>query len=177
MTYLEALTQAMTEIGADPRALFLGQAVAYPGTGMTATFSGVPRDRLIELPVAEDMQLGLCTGLSLAGYLPVSIYPRVNFLLLAMSQLVLHLDKLSVYSDYRPKVIIRTAIASPTPLDPGPQHLGDYAVALRGMLTRVSVVKLTHPLAVLPEYRRAADPTNRDSTLIIEYVDKYGDEA
>ncbi len=119
MTYLDALTEAMTRLGQRDDAIFLGQAVAFPGTAMTQTFAGVPREKLTEVPVFENTQLGLATGLSLAGALPICVFPRINFLLCAMDQLLLHLDALSRYSAYCPKVILRTASPTAVPLDPG----------------------------------------------------------
>src|SRR5215475_11958092 len=133
-TYFDALCAAMRMVADEPKAIFMGQAVAYPGTAMTNTFKGIAPEKLLEMPVAEDMQLGMATGMALAGWLPVCCYPRFNFLLLATNQLVLHLDKLPLYSGWRPRVIVRTAIATPEPLDPGPQHLGDFTDAFRSML-------------------------------------------
>lgn len=199
MTYRDALTAAMAELAADPRAVFLGQSVVAGGTAMTATLRDVPAGQKIELPVFEDTQMGLATGLALSGYLPITIYPRINFLLLAVSQLILHLDALPVYSDYRPKVIIRTAIPTPVPLDPGPQHMdptsdqpdyserwGDgmseradipylnpdgYVAALRAMLRTVRVYELTTTRQILPAYRAAlARPL---STILVERADLY----
>ena len=81
---------------------------------------------------------------AIGGTIPVSIFPRWNFLLLAANQLVNHLDKLPIYSNggYRPKVIIRTAVATDQPLDPGPQHLGDYSGPFAEMLATVRVARL-----------------------------------
>ena len=81
---------------------------------MSNTLKNVSRDKLLELPVTEEMQMGMSTGLALGGHVPVSIYPRWNFLLCAVSQVVSHLDKLSAMSDggFQPKVIIRTGIGS-----------------------------------------------------------------
>lgn len=171
VSYLDQLTEAMTFLSLTPNTLFLGQAVAYPGTGMTQTFQNVPKDRLIELPVFENTQLGMCAGLSLAGYTPISIFPRINFLLCAMDQLVLHLDAIPRYSKFRPKVIIRTAVASPTPLDPGAQHLGDYTAAISGMLKTVKTEVLWNPSAILPAYRRAL--AREGSTLLVEHTCRY----
>lgn len=173
ISYLTELSRAMDLIGAHPRAVFMGQAVAFPGTAMTRTLSGVPKDKLIELPVAEDMQMGLAIGAALNGDLPVTIYPRFNFLLLAMSQLVLHLDKLPLYSrgGFTPRVIVRTAVATPEPMDPGPQHLGDYTEAFRSMLETVHVVRLDDASQVVPEYLAAAE--RRGSTLLIERTEFY----
>lgn len=169
--YSVALTEAMHMIAREQRSIFVGQAVAYPGTAMTRTFAKVPRDKLLEMPVAEDMQMGIATGLALNGFLPVCTYPRWNFLLLAMSQLVLHLDKLPLFSDYRPRVIIRTAIATPEPMDPGPQHLGDFTSALKLMLKTVTVVTLDRHYRIVPEYRAALE--RRGSTLLIEKSELY----
>ena len=66
-----------------PDTVFMGQAVKYPGTAMFNTLDGVPEDKRIELPVAEDMQMGMATGMAIAGMVPITIYPRWNFLLLA----------------------------------------------------------------------------------------------
>lgn len=173
MTYYDELTRAMEMIAADPRAIFLGQSIVAGGTGMTKSFERIPREKLIEMPVAEDMQLGMATGLALGGALAVTVYPRINFLLLAMSQLVLHLDALPQFSRYRPRVIIRTAVATPVPLDPGPQHLGDYSYALSLMLRKVKVVPLHSPDQIVPAYKRAM--WGGGSTLLIEYIARYQD--
>ena len=35
--------------------IFLGQAVAVPGTAMSNTLTGIAQEKLMELPVAEEM--------------------------------------------------------------------------------------------------------------------------
>jgi pyruvate/2-oxoglutarate/acetoin dehydrogenase E1 component len=64
------------------------------------------------MPVAEELQMGMSIGLSLEGYLPISCYPRMDFLPRAMDQIVNHLDLLEDLSKglFMPKVIIRTSI-------------------------------------------------------------------
>ena len=93
MKYFDELCRAMEWLARDPRVMFLGQAVGCPGTAMTNTLKNVSRDKLLELPVAEEMQMGMANGLALAGQVPVSIFPRWNFLLLAVNQVGNHLDK------------------------------------------------------------------------------------
>jgi len=169
--YLSELKRAMHACACYPRSVFMGQAVAFPGTAMSQTFEGVDSSQLIEMPVAEDMQMGMAIGMSLAGYLPICVYPRWNFLLLATNQLVLHLDKLPVYSDYCPKVIIRVATATHEPMDPGPQHLGDYHGQFNRMLRTVDVVPLRHTDMIEPAYEAAlASPR---STILAEYAELY----
>lgn len=175
MTYYDELIAAMTELGKDDRVLFIGQAVRYPGTAIYRTLVGVPDDKKIELPVAEDMQMGMAIGLSLRGYVPVCIYPRINFLLLAVNQLVLHLDKLPEFGNgWRPKVIVRTSVASPEPMDPGPQHLGDFSFALADMLRNVTVRQIWDSKHVGREYQHALN--RKGSSLLIERASCYGNE-
>jgi len=79
MKYFEELVRAMDFLAEDNRTLFIGQAVAYPGTAITNTLKNIPLEKLIELPVAEEMQMGMTVGLALAQMVPISIYPRWNF--------------------------------------------------------------------------------------------------
>ena len=171
--YEAELTKAMTML-ASKGAVFFGQSIKAGGTLMHRTFRDVPQDRLIEMPVAENFQLGLCTGVALAGGLPVSVFPRINFLLEAISQLVSHLDRLPIYSHgrYKPKVIIRTSVATANPLNPGEQHLGDHTEAIRMMLKTVVVSQLVGAEQVVPAYERAM--ARDGSTLLVEYAQLYG---
>lgn len=171
-TYLEQMTLAMRLL-ADRGAIFMGQAVAYPGTSMTKTFEGIAPDQLLELPVAEDMQLGMATGIALAGGLPVCVYPRWNFLLLATSQLVLHLDKLSAMSGggFDPCVIVRTSVGAEGPLHPGHQHVGNYSDPYRAMLKHAHVVDLLWADEIVEQYARALD--RGGPTILVERMELY----
>lgn len=173
ISYFDALCNAMEMLADNPKTIFMGQAVKYPGTAMYRTLAKVPDTQKLELPVAEDMQLGMAIGMSLNGYIPICIYPRWNFLLLAMNQLVLHLDKLPIYSRYKPKVIIRTAVATREPMDPGPQHLGDFTHAFKDILKTVCVsrFRLQENSAIIPAYQRALQDDN--SWLMVEYLENY----
>jgi pyruvate/2-oxoglutarate/acetoin dehydrogenase E1 component len=145
---------------------------------MTNTLKDVPRDRLIELPVAEEMQMGMATGMALAGLVPVSIFPRWNFLLCGMNQLVNHLDKIHVMSNggYQAKVIIRTGIGSQRPLHPQFQHIGDFTDAMRAMCTTVDVIRLDEPGDIFPAYEKALTRKDGRSTIVVEYGDYYNEK-
>lgn len=170
--YAGELTAAMDLLAADPRTIFLGQAVAYPGTAQSGTLKNVPDVQKVELPVAEEMQMGLSIGLALAGYIPVTCYPRWNFLLLAANQIINHLDKLPLISGYRPKVIVRVGVGADKPMHPGEQHLGDFTLPFKAMCQTVTFVKLRHRLEVVPEYRDAL--RREGSTVLVEYGSLYG---
>lgn len=178
MRYADSLTAAMDMLALDPRVVFMGQAVAVPGTAMFGTLKNVAMDRRLELPVEEDMQMGMSTGLALTGAIPVSIFPRWNFLLLAVNQLVNHLDKMVEISGggFRPKVIMRTSIGSERPLHPGHQHVGDYTEAFRLMCKTVEVIRLDEPGDILPAYEKALKREDGRSTLLVEYGDYYNEK-
>ena len=178
VTYAEALTQTMTALGRRDNILFVGQSVAYPGNALFPTLAGVPAEKRIELPVAEEMQLGLSIGLAMTGKTVISIFPRMDFLICAMNQLVNHLDKLPIMTQgtVRPKVIIRTAIGSERPLFPGVQHSGDFTDGVRSMLKNIEVVRLDEPDQIFPVYGKALARADGKSTLIIEYGDYYNEK-
>ena len=112
MKYAAELTKAMDFLAENPQTIFLGQAVEYPGTAMSSTLKNISKEKLLEIPVAEEMQLGITNGLALNNFIPVSIFPRWNFLLLAANQLINHLDKLSVMSQGKFKTKVHFIIHS-----------------------------------------------------------------
>ena len=161
-----ALKLAMEWLGEQPNTIFVGQSVCVPGTSMSSSFDNLPPEKRLEFPVAEELQLGVALGMSLEGIVPICCFPRWNFLLLAANQLVNHLDRLPLYSNYKPKVIIRVAVGRSQPLDPGPQHQDDCTVAFRLLLKTVKVVRLRDKSGVLLAYQTAY--YSGGSTLIVE---------
>ncbi len=178
MKYADELTKAMDLLAKDPKTIFLGQAVEYPGTAMTNTLKNVPKKKLIEIPVAEEMQLGISNGLALNNYIPISIFPRWNFLLLATNQLINHLDKFEVMSQglFKTKVIIRTSIGSQRPLHPQHQHVGDFTEAFKKVLSTVDIIRLEEPKDVIPAYEKALERDDGKSTILVEYGDYYSEK-
>ena len=172
MNYKEEITKAMTKLAQQPDTIFIGQSIAYPGHVLFHTLEGVPMEKRLEFPVAEDFQLGFSIGLALMGYLPISVYPRMDFLVLALNQIVNHLDKIPEMSagQYTPKVIIRTLVGSKTPMNPGPQHCQDYTEALRKMIS-IPVYRIKAPEAVSFIYNKALE--QKQSCIIVEIADLY----
>jgi pyruvate/2-oxoglutarate/acetoin dehydrogenase E1 component len=176
MSYKLQVVKAMEMLSRDKRVLFLGQTVRYPGSLVYQTLSSLSEAKKIELPIMEDCQMGLSIGLSLEGFIPVSIYPRMDFLMLAMNQLVNHLDKIEKISngEFKSKVIIRTMVGSKKPFYPGVQHCSDYTGALKLLLKNIKVVKLDKGKDIIPAYKEAL--ASDKSTLIIEVADLYNQE-
>jgi pyruvate/2-oxoglutarate/acetoin dehydrogenase E1 component len=173
--YADQLTLAMQVVAEHTGAIFMGQGVGNPGTTMSPSFCGVPAAQRLEIPVAEDLQMGMAIGMALEGLLPVCVFPRWNFLLCAANQLVNHLDRLTLYSDggYNPRVIIRTAVPSVAPFNPGPQHDDDFSRAFHHMLRTVKIVRLVSAAMIVPEYRKAMAADH--STILVEFTEKYKD--
>jgi pyruvate/2-oxoglutarate/acetoin dehydrogenase E1 component len=109
---------------------------------------------------------------------PVSVFPRWNFLLSAISQLVNHLDKVGLMSGdgFRAKAIVRTGIGSERPLHPQHQHVGDFTAAIRSMCRSVEVIRLDEPEQIFPAYQRALLRDDGRSTLLVEWGDFYSEK-
>jgi hypothetical protein len=115
-------------------------------------------------------------GLSMKGFIPVTCYPRWDFLILATNQLVNHLDKLEVMTKGKMNggVIIRTAVGSLEPLDGGVQHTQNHTEAYEKMLTNTRVYLLEDKEEVFPAYSEAYDRAKEGRpSLLVEYGDNY----
>ena len=156
--------------------IFLGQSVSFSGNAIFNTLKDIDNSKKIELPVFEELQMGMATGMAMEGLVPINCYPRFDFLILAMNQLVNHLDKLQIMSDgiFKPKVIIRVAIGSKKPLNGGVQHTQDYTDIMKKTLTEINVVLLNDPKKIFNEFQKAYRANH--SSLMIENADFYNDK-
>lgn len=173
--YNQKLKEAMNWLATLPDTMFLGQAVCYAGTGCYESLIEVPPDKKMEFPVAENLQIGVSTGMALNGIVPISVVPRWNFLICATDQLINHLDKFPLLSDGRcqPKVIIRVAVGSENPVDPQDQHKGNFSDAFRLMSKTIDIIECTTPESILPAYQLAYNRNDGRSTIVVEFPD-YG---
>lgn len=164
----------MQMLGRIPETVFIGQAVEFGGTGLYDTLLSVPAHKKYEFPVAENLQMGVCIGMALKGFIPISLYPRWNFLLSATDQIVNHLDKLHSMSSgtLNPRVIIRVAVGSEKPIDPQDQHKGNFSNAFRLMCKNIDILECTEPRLIVPAYDFAVNHSNK-SCIIVEFPD-YG---
>jgi pyruvate/2-oxoglutarate/acetoin dehydrogenase E1 component len=173
MTYKESLTAAMSALAADPLTRFVGYGMAKGGA--LGTLRHVPREQIVETPVAENLLLGVATGLSLAGLRPVAYIERMDFLLNALDCLVNHLDKAANLSrgEFTPAVIVRITVGNHTkPLFTGPPHVQDFSLALRWMLKETPVIQLEAADDIAGIYAAAREQQLRgESTVLVEYKD------
>ena len=178
MKYFDELKKSMEFLGVDNKTFFIGQAVEYAGTAMTNTLKDISSNQKIELPVAEEMQMGMTLGLAMDGNIPISIFPRWNFLLYGMNQLINHIDKYNIMTgkEKNIKTIIRTGVGSQRPLHPQHQHIGDFTESIKKMCTTIDVIKLNEPEDIFPAYEKAFTRTDGRNTIIVEFGDYYNEK-
>jgi pyruvate/2-oxoglutarate/acetoin dehydrogenase E1 component len=96
----------------------------------------------------------MAIGLAMQGFIPITCFPRFDFLILALNQLVNHADKIDhlTNNEFKSKIIIRTLVGSKKPLDAGPQHTQDHTEALKQLLINTKIIKIKKNSNVLKEY-------------------------
>tara|TARA_R110001599_G_scaffold130338_2_gene305472 strand:+ start:57 stop:593 length:537 start_codon:yes stop_codon:yes gene_type:complete len=173
MKYTEEIIKAMSMLADNPKTFFIGQAVEYEGTGLYDSLKHLPKEKRLELPVAEYLQSGLANGMAIEGMIPISTYPRWNFLLMGTDQIINHLDKFKSMSNGKlnPKVIIRVAVGSEHPVDPQCQHKGNFSEAFRNMTNNTEVIELMEPEDIIPAYNKALNRKDGINTILVEFAD------
>jgi len=170
-TYREVLHDQMIKLSKIKNSVFLGQQVA--AEDFYGTLQKIPLSKRIEMPVAEELQMSISIGLALEGFLPISIFQRMDFLLRAADSLVNHLDLIADISDYKfdPKVIIRTTVGSTKPLDVGLQHNKNLVKGFEKLLNYVEVIDVKTPEEIEYAYEKAIETGK--PIMIVEYQDLY----
>lgn len=92
LTYAEAIHEATEqEMARDPSVVVMGLGVDDP-KGIYGTTLGLMEKfgpkRVFDTPLSEDAMTGVAIGASLAGLRPIHVHQRMDFLLLAMNQLI-----------------------------------------------------------------------------------------
>lgn len=92
LSYLDAIQEALDqEMAKDDTVLVMGQGVDDPKRILGTTRGLLEKygpQRVFDTPLAEDGMTGVAIGLAMAGLRPVHVHIRMDFLLLAMNQLV-----------------------------------------------------------------------------------------
>lgn len=125
MKYKDIIHNEMQRLSRNKKVKFIGYNTKY-GHQMYGTLKGCEKS-CIEMPVAENLMMGLAMGMSLEGYRPIVCVERSNFLLPMADAIINHLYAMPKMSgEFNFPVIIRVVIPTNKPLDTGIQHLGDY---------------------------------------------------
>lgn len=173
MTYRSELARAMETLAADRAVRFIGYGVKIGGRAL-GTLKNVADHQLVETPVAENLMVGLATGMSLAGLRPLVFIERMDFILNALDAIVNHLGAARKISrgQFHPAAILRVVIGNRhKPLYTGPTHTQDFTEAIRQMVD-FPVVRLTDPDQIAPAYFEAHEALYAGrSTMLVEHKD------
>lgn len=174
MRYKEIIKNGMDEISLDEKSRFIGYNLLH-GSRAYGTLTDVPKSKIIEMPIAENLMAGFAMGISLERYRPVLIFERHDFMLNALDSLVNHLNKIEELSEnrYHSSVLIRAIVGSITPINPGPQHCQDFSEFFKKtfhfpVYDPKNIKELNHALKEGKKFEQ--------STMIIERRDLYNIE-
>jgi pyruvate/2-oxoglutarate/acetoin dehydrogenase E1 component len=168
--YKDALTNAMTELAAKDDVVFIGQQIVYSGNPMSTTLGNVPKEKMIEVPVFEETQMGMSLGLAMTGKTVISFYPRWDFIVSAANQLINHVDKFELMTGRRVNLIVRLGKGSDKPLDPGHQHKGNYVDEFKSICPNI---KFHNLLSVTDIESAYADARQGGVHVLVEYPELY----
>jgi pyruvate/2-oxoglutarate/acetoin dehydrogenase E1 component len=137
--YKDTLITAMNNLAELDETIYIGQQIVYAGNPMSTTLINVPKEKMIEVPVMEETQMGMTLGLAIMGKTVISFYPRWDFLISAANQLINHVDKFELMTGKKVNIFIRVGKGADTPLDPGHQHKANYIEQFKTMCPNIEI--------------------------------------
>jgi pyruvate dehydrogenase E1 component beta subunit len=106
--YAAAIVHALEqEMDSDPRVFLYGEGINDAGAYLNSTDGIAARfgePRCFDVPNSEDTLVGLGIGSALMGYRPVFVSLRVDFLMLAMNQIINHAARWPAMTGYQVSV-------------------------------------------------------------------------
>ena len=169
--YKIALTNAMTTLSKLDETIFIGQQIVYAGNPMSTTLTEVPKEKMIEVPVMEETQMGMSLGLAITGKTVISFYPRWDFVISAANQLINHVDKYELMTGKKVNILIRVGKGADVPLDPGHQHKANYINEFKSMCPNIEIHDLKTWQDVELSYKYAIE--NGGVHVLAEYPELY----
>ena len=169
--YKIALTNAMSNLAKLDETIFIGQQIIYAGNPMSTTLTEVPKEKMIEVPVMEETQMGMSLGLAITGKTVISFYPRWDFVISAANQLINHVDKYELMTGKKVNILIRVGKGANVPLDPGHQHKANYINEFKTMCPNIEIHDLKTWQDVELSYKYAIE--NGGVHILAEYPELY----
>jgi pyruvate/2-oxoglutarate/acetoin dehydrogenase E1 component len=171
ISYKDTLINVMTELAKLEDTIFIGQQIVYAGNPMSTTLTHVPKEKMIEVPVMEETQMGMSLGLAMTGKRVITFYPRWDFIISATNQLVNHIDKYELMTENKVNILIRVGKGADTPLDPGHQHKANYIEQFKTMCPNIEIHDLKTWQDVELSYKYAIE--NGGIHILTEYPELY----
>lgn len=170
--YRDHIASEMKWLARKSKTVFIGEGLINAGR-IYGTMDGVPLRKCIEMPIAENLIMGAAIGLAIAGYRPVVVFQRMDFMLIAADQIINHLVAIPKMSGGTVKlnVIIRAIVGSQSEtFDVGLQHQQDHTELFRKYMC---VMNFGDVVWKGTEYREAY--SLKGARMIVEDRDKYED--
>ena len=175
MSFDEALRTAMMQaMEMDERVFTYGQGINDPGgffgstVGLAEKFSEA---RCFDVPLSEESLIGLGVGAALLDRRPVYVALRIDFLLLAMNQIVNHAAKWPLMSGYQSTVPLTIRCIIGKDWGQAAQHSGAY----HAMFSQVPGLEVVLPSNVSDAARLLLASIQSDlPTIFIEAKPLYG---
>ncbi len=148
ISYGEAICQGFEHLLSHHSNVFaIGQGVWSPwyvGNSMTGLDEKFGKERVIDTPVSELACTGAAIGAALCGYRPIVIHPRMDFMLLAVDQIVNQAAKWShmLGGHTAPAVTIRAII------NRGGEQGAQHSQALHAWFAHVPGLRVVMPSTV-----------------------------
>lgn len=175
MFFAEAIRTAIAEeMHKDDSIFLIGEDIGLYGGAFGVT-QGLLKDfssrRVVDAPISENSFVGLAIGSSLTGLRPVVEIMYMDFILLALDQIVnkaaklqfIHQDKLKL------PLVIRTAAGA------GRHYGPDHSQTFESLLMHIPGLKVVYPSTPSDAYLLMKEAINLDSPVIfIEHKFLYG---
>jgi len=144
-SYLEAVNEAISEeIASDENVIFFGEDIGIYGGAFGASrglWEKYGKKRIIETPISENSFVGIAIGAALTGLKPIVEIMFMDFITLAMDQIVNHGTKLRYM--YGGQVSVPIVIR--TPGGGGRRYGSSHSQSLEGWFMRVPGLKIATP--------------------------------
>lgn len=172
--FKDQITGSMKWLSKQKKTVFIGEGIINAGR-IYGTCNSISMKKCIETPIAENLIAGAAIGLALQGYVPVVIFQRMDFMLIASDAIINHMALIPRMSGGKIAlaIIIRAIIGSQDKsFDVGPQHNHDFTHIFKPYITTVSLRPKMDVLDTYKEAYRAGHPV-----LLIERKDDYDKEV
>lgn len=173
---LQAINEALDEaLAADPRVFLIGEDLADPGGGVNGATRGLSTKhgpgRVLDTPISEAAIVGAAIGAAIEGQIPVAEIMIMDFIGIAMDQIVNHAAKARFMSNGRTTIPLTLRTATFGGLGSGATH----SQSLESWFMHVPGLKVVMPStpADMKGLLKASifDP---DPVIFIETVACYG---
>lgn len=145
ISFREAIREAMAEeMQRDERVIFLGEDIGVYGgafgvsTGLMEKFG---KTRVIETPISENSFLGVAVGAALTGFKPIVEFMFMDFITLAMDQIVNHAAKIN----YMYGGQLNVPLTIRTPAGGGRGYGASHSQSLENWFINVPGIKVIAP--------------------------------